>query len=56
MTRYWINTISLDHVELGVIGGFTQADHGRNTRLRRLERADWLRTVRGVGYTLRAEP
>ena len=42
MTRSWINTISLDHVELGVAGGFTQADHGKNTRLRRLERADWL--------------
>ena len=38
--RFWINTISLDHVELGVAGGFTQADHGRDTRLRRLRRGD----------------
>jgi hypothetical protein len=29
--RFWINTVSLDHVE----GGFTQADHGANTRLHR---------------------
>jgi hypothetical protein len=40
--RYWINTISLDHVEVGVAGGFTQADHGRNTRLRRLRHGDWI--------------
>ncbi len=40
--RYWINTVSLDHVLLGVEGGFTQADHGRDTRLRRLSRGDGL--------------
>jgi len=40
--KHWINTISLEHVERGVEGGSTQADHGRNTRLRRLERGDWL--------------
>jgi len=39
-TRYWINTISLEHVLLGVAGGFMQADHGRDTRLRRLARGD----------------
>jgi hypothetical protein len=38
--RFWINTISRDHVRLGVAGGFTQADHGRDTRLRRLGRGD----------------
>lgn len=40
--RYWINTISLEHVERGVAGGFTQADHGRDARLKRLERGDWI--------------
>ncbi|MEO9325727.1 EVE domain-containing protein [Nocardioides sp. C4-1] len=40
MARYWINSISLDHVLLGVEGGFTQAGHGRDTRLRRLSRGD----------------
>lgn len=39
-TRSWINTVSLDRVQLGVEGGFTQADHGRDTRLRRLGRGD----------------
>ncbi|MGI9155331.1 MAG: EVE domain-containing protein [Marmoricola sp.] len=39
-TRYWVNTVSLEHVELGVAGGFTQADHGRATRLRKLAVGD----------------
>ena len=38
--RYWINTVSREHVRNGVAGGFTQADHGKNTRLKRLERGD----------------
>jgi hypothetical protein len=33
--RFWINTVSLDHVEEAAAGGFTQADHGAGTRLRR---------------------
>jgi hypothetical protein len=40
MTRYWINTVSRDHVLLGVAGGFTQANHGRRTTLQRLARGD----------------
>ena len=40
MPRYWINTVSRDHVRLGVEGGFTQANHGRPTTLRRLARGD----------------
>lgn len=56
-TRYWINTVSLEHVLLGVEGGFTQADHGRDTRLRRLSRGDGLafyspRTAMGKGLPL----
>ena len=39
-TRSWISTTSLDHVLLAVAGGFTQADHGKDTRLRRLRRGD----------------
>ncbi len=38
--RFWVNTISLEHVSTGVAGGFTQADHGRDSRLRRLRRGD----------------
>lgn len=33
--RFWINTVSLDHVEAAAAGGFTQADHGARTRLDR---------------------
>ena len=39
---YWINTVSRDHVWAGVEGGFTQADHGKNTRLKRLNQGDLL--------------
>jgi hypothetical protein len=42
MTKHWINTISRDHVRVGVEGGFTQANHGRSTGLRRLGRGDLL--------------
>ena len=55
--RYWVNTVSLEHVLLGVAGGFTQADHGRDTRLRRLRRGDGLafyspRTAMATGRPL----
>jgi hypothetical protein len=33
--QFWINTVSLDHVEAAIEGGFTQADHGAKTRLSR---------------------
>jgi hypothetical protein len=33
--RFWVNTASADHVEAAARGGFTQADHGAATRLRR---------------------
>ena len=48
--QYWINTISRAHALAGVAGGFTQADHGRDTRLRKLQRGDWL-----VFYSPRTE-
>jgi hypothetical protein len=38
--RYWINTVTRDHVQMGVEGGFTQADHGKQSRLRRLGKGD----------------
>jgi hypothetical protein len=38
--RFWINTVSLDHVEAAAEGGFTQADHGANKRLSRPRRGD----------------
>lgn len=38
--RCWINTVSKAHVVVGMQGGFTQADHGRATRLARLGLGD----------------
>ena len=40
--RCWVNTISRDHVRLGVAGGFTQAGHGKDSGLRRLSAGDRL--------------
>lgn len=57
MPRYWINTVSRDHVLVAIEGGFTQADHGKGTRLSRLRRGDKIafyspRTAMGSGETL----
>ena len=54
----WINTISRDHVERGVTGGFTQAGHGKNSGLKRLKMGDWIvfyspRTAYADGEVLR---
>ena len=38
--RYWVNTVSRAHVQTGIAGGFTQADHGDDTRLKRLAKGD----------------
>jgi hypothetical protein len=38
--KYWVDTISREHVLRGVEGGFTQANHGRAEGLRRLGRGD----------------
>lgn len=40
--KCWINTISRDHVRLGVEGGFTQAGHGKSSGLKRLSAGDWI--------------
>jgi hypothetical protein len=55
--KYWINTISREHVQSGIAGGFTQADHGKSTRLKRLTRGDAIvfyspRTKMGGGDAL----
>lgn len=38
--NYWINTISQDHVQRGVAGGFTQSGHGKSGGLKRLRAGD----------------
>ena len=55
----WINTVSRDHVERGVQGGFTQANHGKPHMLRKMARGDWIafyspRTVYPDGPALQA--
>jgi predicted RNA-binding protein len=40
--KYWINTISRDHVRRGVAGGFTQANHGKPQTLKRVQAGDWI--------------
>ena len=39
---YWINTVSADHVQRGVAGGFAQANHGKPDMLRKMSRDDWV--------------
>src|SRR6476469_3886241 len=48
--KYWVNTISRTHVQNGVAGGFTQADHGKDSRLRRMTKGDGI-----VFYSPRTE-
>lgn len=55
--RYWINTVSRSYVQIGVDGGFTQADHGKDSRLKRLSKGDRIifyspRTERDAGEVL----
>lgn len=40
--NYWINVVSKDHVMRGVVGGFTQANHGKPHMLKRMLRGDWI--------------
>ena len=48
--KHWVNTVSREHVQRGVEGGFTQAGHGRITGLARLTKGDLL-----VFYSPRTE-
>ncbi len=40
--NYWINVVSRDHVQRGVASGFTQANHGKASGLKRLKQGDWI--------------
>ncbi len=40
--RYWINTVSRDHVRRGMEGQFTQANHGQPAGLRNVARGDYI--------------
>ena len=40
--RCWINTVSHNHFKAGLEGGFTQANHGKNTNLKKLDKGDFI--------------
>jgi len=40
--KYWIGTVSKDHVVRGHEGGFAQVGHGKGEPLRRMKAGDWL--------------
>jgi len=40
MTRFWIGTVSADHVAIGVKGGFGQCGHGKRAGLQRMSAGD----------------
>jgi predicted RNA-binding protein len=40
--KYWINTVSRDHVMIGKQGGFVQAGHGKKTTLTKLQPDDYI--------------
>jgi EVE domain len=42
LVKCWVNTISRDHVWAGVVGGFTQAGHGKSSGVKRLSAGDWI--------------
>ena len=55
----WINTVSRDHVQQGVRGRFTQANHGKPHMLRQMARGDFIvfyspRTALNGGEPLQA--
>lgn len=42
MTKYWIVVASKNHVQIGVRGGFAQANHGKSSALKRMQPGDWI--------------
>lgn len=40
--NYWIGVASVDHIELGVEGGFCQLCHGKSAPLNNMKAGDWL--------------
>ena len=42
MKKYWINTVSFDHLKRGIEGGFTQANHGKAINIKKLSKDDMI--------------
>ncbi len=41
-TKYWVATISKEHTQRGVSGGFIQVCHGKQAPLKRMKKGDYL--------------
>lgn len=42
MKKYWINTVSFDHLQRGIEGEFTQANHGKAINIKKLSKDDMI--------------
>ncbi|MGL4392377.1 MAG: EVE domain-containing protein [Fusobacteriaceae bacterium] len=40
--KYWIGVASLNHINLGIAGGFAQVCHGKERPLKRMKKDDWI--------------
>lgn len=40
--KYWVATISKEHIQRGVEGQFIQVCHGKEAPLKRMKKGDWL--------------
>ena len=40
--KLYLSNVSKNHVLIGLNGGFTQADHGKNSRLKNLAKGDYI--------------
>ena len=40
--KFWIGVASKDHVEKGILGGFCQLCHGKETPLKRMKKGDYI--------------
>ena len=41
-SKYWVIVVSRSHARHGIEGGFVQANHGKETPLRRIRKGDWI--------------
>lgn len=40
--KFWVNTAIKNHIERGLAGGYTQANHGAAFGLKKLQLGDWI--------------
>lgn len=49
MTRYWIGVASREHVQRGMLGGFSQVCHGKYGPLKSMSEGDWIMIAKAMG-------